>query len=364
MAKRSKRRDSALAVVVPANGDVADHRPAVAIHDRRLSFGDKWNYMPAPESNSYIKLKPRYSLFINGKFVAPNSGKYFDSINPATEEKLAEIAEGDARYVNRAVQAARRAYQTSWGNLPGRERGKYLYRIARLIQEKSRELAVIESMDGGKPIKESRDIDLPLVAAHFFYYAGWADKLPYAFPGRTPHPLGVAGQIIPWNFPLLMAAWKLAPALACGNTCILKPAETTSITALHLAEIFQEAGLPDGVVNIVTGPGESGSALVNHPDIDKIAFTGSTEVGKRIASITVGTKKKLTLELGGKAANIIFEDVPIDQAVEGIIAGIYFNQGHVCCAGSRLFVQESIFPTVIRKLRDRIAKLRLGDPRD
>src|SRR5436189_279966 len=248
--------------------------------------------------------------------------------------------------------------------VPGGERGKYLYRIARLIQEKSRELAVIESMDGGKPIKESRDIDLPLVAAHFFYYAGWADKLRYAFPGRTPHPLGVAGQIIPWNFPLLMAAWKLAPALACGNTCVLKPAETTSITAMHLAEILQEAELPDGVVNIITGAGDTGRALVEHPKVDKIAFTGSTEVGKRIASATAGTKKKLTLELGGKAANIIFEDAAIDQAVEGIIAGIYFNQGHVCCAGSRLFVQESVFSNVIRKLRDRIFTLRLGNPLD
>src|SRR5213595_3049194 len=351
-------------VVIPRSAAVAHERVALPVSERRLSFGDRWSYAPAPEAHDYIKLQKRYPLFIGGKFVAPKSGKYLDSINPATEEKLAEIAEGDARDVERAVQAARRAYQSSWGNLPGRERGKYLYRIARLIQEKSRELAVIESMDGGKPIKESRDIDLPLVAAHFFYYAGWADKLSYAFPGRTPRPLGVAGQIIPWNFPLLMAAWKLAPALACGNTCVLKPAETTSITALHLAEIFQEAGLPDGVVNIVTGPGETGSALVNHPDINEIAFTGSTEVGKRIASVTVGTKKKLTLELGGKAANIIFEDAPIDQAVEGIIAGIYFNQGHVCCAGSRLFVQESVFLNVIRKLRDRISTLRVGDPLD
>ena len=248
--------------------------------------------------------------------------------------------------------------------MPGRERGKFLYRIARLIQEKSRELAVLETMDGGKTIKESRDIDLPLVAAHFFYYAGWADKLEYAFPGRTPRPLGVAGQIIPWNFPLLMAAWKLAPALACGNTCVLKPAETTSITAMHLAEIFQQAELPDGVVNIVTGAGETGRALVEHDDVDKIAFTGSTEVGKRILQSVSGTGKKLTLELGGKAANIIFEDAPIDQAVEGIISGIYFNQGHVCCAGSRLLVQEGVFPQVIRKLRDRIATLRVGNPLD
>src|SRR5437763_10423447 len=248
--------------------------------------------------------------------------------------------------------------------MAGRERGKYLYRIARLIQEKSRELAVLESMDSCKTIKESRDVDLPLVAAHFFYHAGWADKLQYAFPGRNPTPLGVAGQVIPWNFPLLMAAWKLAPALACGNTIVLKPAETTSITAMHLAEIFQEAELPEGVVNIVTGAGETGRAIVEHPDIDKIAFTGSTEVGKRILRAVAGTKKKLTLELGGKAANIIFEDAPIDQAVEGIISGIYFNQGHVCCAGSRLFVQESVFAPVIRKLRDRIATLRVGNPLD
>jgi len=363
MAKRNKRRESAI-VVVQGNGDVADQRVAVAARDRHLSFGEKWSYAPAPESSSYIKFQPRYSLFINGKFVAPHSGKYFGSINPATEEKLAEIAEGDNHDVDRAVQSARRAYQNTWGKLSGRERGKYLYRIARLIQERSRELAVIESMDGGKPIKESRDIDLPLVAAHFFYYAGWADKLDYAFPGRTPRSIGVAGQIIPWNFPLLMAAWKLAPALACGNTCVLKPAETTSITALHLAQIFQEAELPDGVVNIVTGAGETGRALVEHPKVDKIAFTGSTDVGKRILKAVAGTKKKLTLELGGKAANIIFEDATIDQAVEGIISGIYFNQGHVCCAGSRLFVQEGVFPQVIRKLRDRISTLRVGDPLD
>ncbi len=248
--------------------------------------------------------------------------------------------------------------------MPGRERAKYLYRIARLIQEHARELAVLETMDGGKTIKESRDIDLPLVAAHFFYYAGWADKLAYAFPGRTPCPLGVAGQVIPWNFPLLMAAWKLAPALAAGNTCVLKPAETTPLSALHLARIFQEAELPPGVVNILTGAGETGAALVNHPGIDKVAFTGSTEVGKKIAATLAGSKKKLTLELGGKAANIVFDDAPIEQAVEGIVAGIYFNQGHVCCAGSRLLVQESVFPEVIRRLRDRISMLRVGDPLD
>ena len=332
--------------------------------ERRLSFGEKWAYAPAPEAHNYIQLKSRYQHFINGQFVAPHLGKYFPSINPATEEKLAEIAEGDAHDIDRAVKSARAAYKNVWGRMAGRERGKYLYRIARLIQEKARELAVLETMDGGKTIKESRDVDLPLVAAHFFYYAGWADKLQYAFPGRTVRPLGVAGQIIPWNFPLLMAAWKLAPALACGNTCVLKPAETTSITAMHLAEIFQEAELPDGVVNIVTGARATGQALVDHDDINKIAFTGSTAVGKMLTQAVAGTTKKLTLELGGKAANIIFEDAPIDQAVEGIIAGIYFNQGHVCCAGSRLLVQEGIFPTVIRKLRDRIATLRVGNPLD
>jgi aldehyde dehydrogenase (NAD+) len=263
-----------------------------------------------------------------------------------------------------AVKAARRAYEKVWSKISGRERGKYLYRIARIIQEKSRELAVLETMDGGKPIRESRDVDLPLVAAHFFYHAGWADKLQYAFPGRNPRPLGVAAQIIPWNFPLLMAAWKIAPALACGNTVVLKPAETTSITALRLAQIFQEAELPAGVVNIVTGAGETGGALVRHPGLDKIAFTGSTEVGKLIAKAVAGTGKKLTLELGGKAANIIFEDAPIDQAVEGIVSGIYFNQGHVCCAGSRLLVQEGVFAAVIRKLRDRIQTLRVGNPLD
>jgi aldehyde dehydrogenase (NAD+) len=339
-------------------------RPVVPLKERRLHFGDKWDYAPAPEESKHYVIAPRHELFIGGKFVPPHSGQYFDSINPATEEKLTEIALADAEDVDRAVRAARRAYEKVWSKMPGRERGKYLFRIARIIQEKSRELAVLETLDGGKPIKESRDFDLPMVAAHFFYHAGWADKLDYAFPGRRPRPLGVAGQIIPWNFPLLMAAWKIAPALACGNTVVLKPAETTSITALRLAQIFQEAELPDGVVNIVTGAGETGAAIVNHPDIDKLAFTGSTEVGKKIAQAVAGTKKKLTLELGGKAANIVFEDAPIDQAIEGVIAGIYFNQGHVCCAGSRLFVQESIYGTVIRKLRDRIRTLRVGNPLD
>lgn len=359
MARKKNRSEL---VVLEPNGHGG--REIVPVKERTLRFGDKWSYAPAPEANNYIQLKSRYQHFIGGKFAATHSGKYFASINPATEEKLAEIADGDAHDVDRAVKAARAAYKNVWSKMPGRERGKYLYRIARLIQEKSRELAVLETMDGGKTIKESRDVDLPLVAAHFFYYAGWADKLQYAFPGRTPHSLGVAGQIIPWNFPLLMAAWKLAPALAAGNTCVLKPAETTSISAMHLAEIFQEAELPDGVVNIVTGARATGQALVDHDDVNKIAFTGSTAVGKMLTQAVAGTKKKLTLELGGKAANIIFEDAPIDQAVEGIIAGIYFNQGHVCCAGSRLLVQEGIFPNVIRKLRDRIAVLRVGNPLD
>ena len=356
------RRKPIQLTILTRNGERGER--AIAKQGRSLDFGERWSYAPAPEAHSYIKLHDRYQLFIGGKFVAPKSGEYFDSVNPATEEKLAEISSANEKDVDLAVKAARRAYKNVWSKMPGRERGKYLFRIARLIQEKARELAVLETMDGGKTIKESRDIDLPLVAAHFFYYAGWADKLDYAFPGRKVRPLGVAGQIVPWNFPLLMAAWKLAPALACGNTCVLKPAETTSITALHLAEILQEVELPDGVVNIVTGAGETGNAVVNHPDIDKIAFTGSTEVGKRIATALAGTKKKLTLELGGKAANIIFDDASIDQAVEGIIAGIYFNQGHICCAGSRLFVQESVFRTVIRKLRDRISTLRLGNPLD
>jgi aldehyde dehydrogenase (NAD+) len=361
MPRKKSRSDL---VVLSRRAPAVHERVALPVSERHLNFGDRWGYSPAPEAHDYIKLQKRYSLFIGGKFVAPRSGKYFDSINPATEEKLAEIAEANVADVAAAVSAARRAYKNVWSKMPGRERGKFLFRIARLIQEKSRELAVLETMDGGKTIKESRDIDLPLVAAHFFYYAGWADKLDYAFPGRTARPLGVAGQIIPWNFPLLMAAWKLAPALAAGNTCVLKPAETTSITAMHLAEILQQAELPDGVVNIVTGAGETGKAIVEHPDLDKIAFTGSTSVGKLLTQAVAGTKKRLTLELGGKAANIIFEDAPIDQAVEGIISGIYFNQGHVCCAGSRLLVQEGVFPAVIRKLRDRIATLRVGNPLD
>lgn len=329
-----------------------------------LQFSSAWTYAPAPEATGHIRLNERYGLFINGKFTAPAGGKYFDTINPATEQKIASVSEAGATDVDKAVRAARAAYDKTWSKLPAAERGKYLYRIARILQEKSRELAVIESMNGGKPIRESRDIDIPLAAAHFFYYAGWADKLGYAFPGRTAKPLGVAGQIIPWNFPLLMAAWKIAPALACGNTVVLKPAETTPLTALKLAEIIQEADLPPGVVNILTGAGDTGAALVNHPGISKVAFTGSTEVGKIIQRALAGTGKKYTLELGGKAANIIFEDAAIDQAVEGIINGIFFNQGHVCCAGSRLFVQEGVAKEVLRKLKDRISTLIVGDPLD
>ncbi|MBP83210.1 MAG: betaine-aldehyde dehydrogenase [Verrucomicrobiales bacterium] len=329
----------------------------------QLKFEDGWDYAPAPESTP-VPLKSKYELFINGKFVAPKNGRYFRSVNPATGKQLARIAKAETVDVNAAVRSARRAYEKIWGPMPGSERGKYLFRIARIIQEKARELAILESMDGGKPIKESRDVDLPLAAAHFFYYAGWADKLDYAFPGKSPDPVGVAGQVIPWNFPLLMAAWKIAPALACGNTVVLKPAETTSVTAIHLAEIFDEAGLPPGVVNIVTGAGEIGAAVVGHPDVDKVAFTGSTEVGKRIAAAAVGTRKKLTLELGGKAANIVFEDAPMEQAVEGVINGIYFNQGHVCCAGSRLLLQESIHDDFVERLERRIETLRVGDPLD
>jgi aldehyde dehydrogenase (NAD+) len=331
---------------------------------KQLDFSGNWDLAPAPESTSHITIKDKYGLFIDGKFIKPNSGKYFLSINPATEDKLAMIAEANEKDVDNAVKAARKAYNGIWSSMGGKERGKYIYRIARLIQEKARELAVIESLDGGKPIRESRDIDIPITAAHFFYYAGWADKLDYAFPNRNPKALGVAGQIIPWNFPLMMAAWKIAPALACGNTVVLKPAETTSLTALKLAEIIQEADLPPGVVNIVTGAGATGAAIVNHKDINKIAFTGSTGVGKVIMKAIAGTDKKSTMELGGKAANIIFEDAPLDQAVEGVINGIFFNQGHVCCAGSRLLVQESVYDIVLRKLKDRIQSLIMGNPLD
>jgi aldehyde dehydrogenase (NAD+) len=329
-----------------------------------LDFGRAWEYAPSPEATDHVHIAPRQELFIGGRWVAPRSGKYFDTTSPSTEEKLAEVAEGDERDVDDAVQAARRAYDKYWSRMRGSERAKYLFRIARAIQEKSRELAIVESMDGGKPIKESRDVDLPLAAAHFFYHAGWADKLDYAFQGRAWRSLGVAGQIIPWNFPLLMAAWKIAPALACGNAVVLKPAETTPLTALLLARIIEEAELPPGVVNVVTGAGATGAALAAHAGVDKVAFTGSTDVGKKIQRAVAGTKKKLTLELGGKAANVVFADAPIDQAIEGIINGIYFNQGHVCCAGSRLLVEESVHDLVVRKLEDRIATLRVGDPLD
>ncbi len=324
-----------------------------------------FEYAPAPESRAIVDIRPSYGLFIDGQFVdgtGPDSG-VFKTINPATEETLAEITQADAADVDLAVKAARRAFR-SWSRMPGKERAKYLYRIARIIQERSRELAVLESIDNGKPIKESRDVDVPIMAAHFFYHAGWADKLEHAGLGPAPQPLGVAAQVIPWNFPLLMLAWKIAPALACGNTVVLKPAETTPLTALLFAEICQQADLPPGVVNIVTGAGDTGQALVSHPDVDKVAFTGSTGVGKAIARSIAGTSKKATLELGGKAANIVFDDAPIDQAVEGIVSGIFFNQGHVCCAGSRLLLQESVAEEVMGKLKRRMRTLRVGDPLD
>ncbi len=323
-----------------------------------------WDLSPAPENASHIKLTDKYGLFINGEFVKSTGNTFFDSINPANEKRLASITESTDADIDNAVTAARQCYDKYWSKLSGAERGKYIFRISRIMQERARELAVIESMDGGKAIRESRDIDIPLAAAHFFYYAGWADKLEYAFPNRKPRSLGVVGQIIPWNFPLLMAAWKIAPALATGNTVVLKPAETTSLTALKLAEIIRDADLPPGAVNIITGHGPVGAAIVNHPGVDKIAFTGSTEVGKIIQKAVAGSRKRLTLELGGKAANIVFEDATIDQAVEGIINGIYFNQGHVCCAGSRLFVQESVHDEVIRKLKHRMETLIVGDPLD
>jgi aldehyde dehydrogenase (NAD+) len=323
-----------------------------------------FSYAPAPESRSIVDIKPSYGLFIGGEFTEPADGTFFKSISPASEEVLAEVAAAGASDVDRAVTAARTAYDSVWSRLSGRDRAKYLYRIARIIQERSRELAVLESLDNGKPIRESRDVDLPLVAAHFFYYAGWADKLGYAGFGPDPRPIGVAGQIIPWNFPMLMLAWKIAPALACGNTVVLKPAETTPLTALVFAEICQQAELPPGVVNIVTGAGETGATLVSHAGVDKIAFTGSTEVGRQIARAVAGSRKRVTLELGGKAANIVFDDAPIDQAVEGIVNGIFFNQGHVCCAGSRLLVQESVAESLLSSLKRRMTRLRVGDPLD
>ncbi|ADD40454.1 aldehyde dehydrogenase family protein [Stackebrandtia nassauensis] len=323
-----------------------------------------FEYAPAPESRAIVDIKPSYGLFIDGEFVDPSDGSAFKSVNPANEEILAEVSSAGQADVDAAMTAARRAYDKVWGPMPGAERAKYLFRIARLIAERSRELAVLESLDNGKPIKESRDVDLPLVSSYFFYYAGWADKLAHAGFGPAPRPLGVAAQVIPWNFPLLMLAWKIAPALACGNTVVLKPAETTPLTALAFAEICQQAELPPGVVNIITGAGETGQTLVSHPGAAKVAFTGSTQVGRQIAKAVAGTDKKLTLELGGKAANIVFADAALDQAVEGIVNGIFFNQGHVCCAGSRLLVQESVAEEVLEKLKRRMETLRLGDPLD
>ncbi|CAN5456200.1 aldehyde dehydrogenase family protein [soil metagenome] len=323
-----------------------------------------FDYAPAPESRDIVALRPGYGLFVDGAFTEPADGGTFKTVNPATEEVLAEVAEAGPADVDRAVAAARRAFDGVWGRMRPAERAKYLFRIARVLQERAREFAVLESLDNGKPIRESRDVDVPLAAAHFFYYAGWADKLRWAGLGGDPRPLGVAGQVIPWNFPLLMAAWKLAPALAAGNTCVLKPAETTPLSALLLAEVLQQVDLPPGVVNIVTGAGGTGRALVAHGGLDKVAFTGSTEVGKQIQRTLAGTRTKLTLELGGKAANIVFDDAPLDQAVEGIVNGIFFNQGHVCCAGSRLLVQESVAEPLLERLKQRLATLRLGDPLD
>jgi aldehyde dehydrogenase (NAD+) len=323
---------------------------------------DDWTYAPAPEGRDVVTLQAQYGLYVGGRWLEPS--ETYTTLAPRDEEPLAEIAQGTEEDVDRAVQAARDAFANGWSALPGSERAKYLFRIARILQERAREFAVLESLNGGKPIKESRDVDLPLAAAHFFYYAGWADKLEYAFPNRQPKPVGVAGQIIPWNFPLLMLAWKIAPALACGNTVVLKPAETTPLTALLFCDVLRQAELPPGVVNIVTGDGRTGAALVDHDGVNKIAFTGSTDVGKLIQRRLAGTGKKLTLELGGKAANIVFDDCALDQAVEGIVNGIYFNQGHVCCAGSRLFVQESIAEPLIEKLKARLQTLRVGDPLD
>ena len=336
----------------------------MAIPENKLAFEGGWQYSPAPESIDHINLKTKYDLYIGGEFVAPESGRYFDTVNPATEECIAKVADANEADVDKAVNAARKAYNGAWSKMKAAERGKYIFRIARIMQERAREFAAIESLDGGKPIRESRDIDIPLAAAHFFYYAGWADKLEYAFPGRKVKPLGVAGQVIPWNFPLLMASWKIAPALACGNTVVLKPAETTPLTAMKLAEAIADAGLPPGVVNIVTGAGQTGAAIVTHPGVQKVAFTGSTKVGRIIQKALAGTNKKYTLELGGKAANIVFADAAIDQAVEGIVNGIFFNQGHVCCAGSRLLVQESVADEVVQKLKDRMDTLIVGDPLD
>ncbi len=350
------------AASTPGSGDTAAAGRAAQVTPR--SAGLEWEYAPAPESREVVNLAAEYGLFLNGEFVPAADGQRFVTENPADQEPLAQVAAAGPADVDRAVAAARAAYEQVWGPMPGTERAKYLYRIARILQERSREFAVLESLDNGKPIRESRDVDVPLAAAHFFYHAGWADKLEYAGLGPRPRPLGVAGQVIPWNFPLLMAAWKLAPALAAGNTCVLKPAETTPLTALLLAEVCQQADLPPGVVNVVTGAGQTGAALVAHPGIDKVAFTGSTEVGKEISRTVAGTGKRLTLELGGKAANVVFDDAPLEATIEGIVNGIFFNQGHVCCAGSRLLVQESVADVLVERLRDRLGTLRLGDPLD
>src|SRR5881392_1611602 len=343
---------------------LTERKREVARRPDTAAIPTAWEYAPAPESREVVHLEDRYGLFIGGQFVEPLSNERYTTIDPAREAALAEVAQAGKADVDRAVKAAREAYAERWSLVRPSERAKYLFRIARILQERSREFAVLESMNGGKPIRESRDVDLPLAAAHFFYYAGWADKLEYAFPNRKPQPVGVAGQIIPWNFPLLMLAWKIAPALAAGNTVVLKPAETTPLTALLFCDVVRQAELPPGVINIVTGDGRTGAALVDNPGVDKIAFTGSTEVGKAIQRRLAGTGKKLTLELGGKAANIVFDDSALDQAVEGIVNGIYFNQGHVCCAGSRLFVQESIYELLVAKLERRLTTLRVGDPLD
>jgi aldehyde dehydrogenase (NAD+) len=331
--------------------------------DRQLAASRMFEYVPAPEATDHVRIAPHHDLFIGGRFVRAHSKTRFPTVNPATEEVLSEVSEADETDVDRAVRSAGKAFG-AWSKLPPGRRARYVFRLSRILQERARELAVVETMDGGKPIKESRDVDVPLAAAHFFYYAGWADKLEWAFPNRRPRPLGVAGQVIPWNFPLLMLAWKIAPALAAGNTVVLKPAETTPLTAMLFAEVCQQAELPDGVVNIVTGAGRTGSLVTGHPEVRKVAFTGSTEVGKLIQRQLAGSGKRVTLELGGKAANIVFEDAPLDQAVEGIVNGIYFNQGHVCCAGSRLLVQETILEPLLEKLRRRLGTLRVGDPLD
>ncbi len=345
---------------------IENKKPAIrkrASKQPELQFGEAWQYAPAPEGTDHVAIEDRYGLFINGGFVRPKSGKYFATVNPATEKKIADVAQANSKDVDLAVQAAKKALP-GWRKLSGDDRARYLFRIARILLERAREFAVLETLDNGKPIKETRDVDVPLAAQHFFYHAGWADKLELLFPGEQPEPVGVVGQIIPWNFPLLMAAWKIAPALAAGNTVIIKPAETSPLTALRLCEVFAQAELPAGVVNVITGDGSTGQALVKHPDLNKVAFTGSTEVGKEIQKAVAGRKVDLTLELGGKAAHLVFEDAAIDQAVEGVVRGIFFNQGHVCCAGSRLLVQESVHDLFVRKLQRRMARIRVGDPLD